>query len=98
MQIFIVIGCIFVLSSVLTLNDYKGPGGLAFRDLYGVWLNLANDTLNADKVIDLSSLTTASTIGEAILECEAVLTDGSSSVRELLNVMRISQEINAGRY
>ncbi|MGY5854494.1 MAG: PKD domain-containing protein, partial [Candidatus Thorarchaeota archaeon] len=82
---------------VLTLNDYKGPRGLALRELYGVWLNLANDALNADTVIDLGNLTTAGTVGEAIIECEAVLMVGSSSVRDLLNVMRICQEINAGR-
>jgi hypothetical protein len=82
----------------LILDDYKGPKGLAIRDLYGVWLNLANDAVNADTAIDLGSLTSAGTVGEAILECELVLMVEGASAQDLLNVMRICQEINSGRY
>ncbi len=84
--------------SVLILDDYKGPRGLAMRELYGVWLNLANDALTSDTVIDLGNLTTAGTVGEAIIECESVLSDGGASAKDLLDVMRICQEINSGRY
>ncbi|MFW9965094.1 MAG: Ig-like domain-containing protein, partial [Candidatus Sifarchaeia archaeon] len=84
--------------SVLVMNDYKGPEGLTLRELYGVWLNIANDALTSDTIIDLSNLTTAGTLGEAILECEAIMLDSTVSAREFLNVMRICQELNSGRF
>jgi hypothetical protein len=84
--------------SVLILDDYKGPKGLALRDLYGVWLNLANDALTSDTIIDLGDLTTAGTVGEVILECESILLIEGASAKKLLKIMRICQEINAGRY
>jgi len=84
--------------SILVMDDFKGPRGLALRELYAVWLNLANDALTADTEIDLGGLTQVGTIGDAILECEAILLDQSASVQELLRAMRVCQEINAGRY
>ena len=84
--------------SVLIMDNYKGPSGLAVRELYSVWLNLANDAITADTEIDLAKLTSAGTVGAAILECEAVMFASSVSMPEILNILRICQEINAGRY
>jgi hypothetical protein len=61
-------------------------------------LNLANGGIFADTEIDLEDLTTASTIREAILECEAILLDENVPIQDLLRVIRIGQELNAGRY
>ncbi|MFW9944932.1 MAG: hypothetical protein ACFFB7_08035, partial [Candidatus Sifarchaeia archaeon] len=84
--------------SILVMDDFRGPRGLALRELYAVWLNLANDALTADTEIDLGGLTQVGTMGDAILECEAILLNQSASAQELLRAMRICQEINAGRY
>ncbi|MFX1484012.1 MAG: hypothetical protein ACFFCP_12605, partial [Promethearchaeota archaeon] len=84
--------------SILTLDEYKGPQGLALRELYTLWLNLANDALISNTVIDLGDLSTAGTVGEAILECEQIMLEPGNSARDFLIVLRICQEINAGRY
>ena len=84
--------------SILAMDNNKGPEGLALRELLGVWLNLANDALLLETGIDLSHLTTATIVEEAILECEILLLDPTSSARDFMKVMRICQELNAGRF
>jgi len=84
--------------SVLVMDDYKGHRGKALRELYGVWLNLANDALTADTEITLTDLTSAGTVGEALIECETVLLDSTASKNDLKTVKKICSHINAGRY
>jgi hypothetical protein len=84
--------------SILIMHDVKGLEGMALRELYTVWLNLANSALTRETQIDLGDLTTAGTVGQAILECEGVLNDISAGKQEILRVMRICLEINCGRY
>jgi peptide/nickel transport system substrate-binding protein len=84
--------------SILEIDEIKGTAGIALRELYAIWLNLANNAFMEDTVVHLSKLTDAITIGEAILECESILQNPSAVVKEIIRVMRIGQEINAGRY
>jgi ABC-type transport system substrate-binding protein len=80
--------------STLTLNDIKGPEGLADRELYTLWLNLANNALSADTEVDLGKLSRAGTVGEAIIECEFLLFNDSASNKDFLRAMRICLSIN----
>ncbi|TFG31102.1 hypothetical protein EU528_06980 [Candidatus Thorarchaeota archaeon] len=84
--------------SILLVDTISGHLGKAMGEVYGVWLNLANDALTADTEIDLTDLTTAGTVGEALIECEAILLDPSSSDDDLKNVEKICSEINAEKY
>ncbi len=82
--------------AVLKLETTKGVRGLAMRELYGVWLNLANDALTSDTNVDLGDLSTAGTVGEVILECEAILLDQDATLEDLRRVMKICSSVNSG--
>jgi len=83
---------------VLRMVSEKGLRGLAARELYGVWLNLANDALTAGTEIDLENLTASCSVGEAILECEAILMDSLASVEDLVRIKNICISINHGNF
>jgi peptide/nickel transport system substrate-binding protein len=84
--------------SVLSVENTPGAIGLALRELYAAWLNVANGAFNEDTPVYLNKLASAANVGNAIAECEAIVADTSSSIRELIRATRICQELNAGRY
>ncbi|MFX1603303.1 MAG: ABC transporter substrate-binding protein [Promethearchaeota archaeon] len=84
--------------AILSFDSTKGVVGLAKRELYALWLNLANRALTADTTVDLGSLTEASDIRGVILQCESIMTSMSPPTSEVVRVVRICSGVNVGRF
>lgn len=83
---------------VLLMNWREGLAGLAERQLYALWLNLANDAITAGTEIDLVWLTDSTTVGEVIVECEAIVQDSEASNADLIRANLMCLFINMGWY
>ena len=83
---------------ILSMDSTKGVEGLAKRELYTLWLNLAHRAFTADTQVDLGHLTEATVIREVFSECELIMTNITSPRPDMVWVVRICVEINNGRF
>ena len=84
--------------TVLREDDSYGDRAKAIRELYALWLNVANEALTADTSIDIAKLTDSGTVGEAIIECEGILLDSNSTKKDYKRVEDICGAINKGKF
>lgn len=66
------------------------------RQGLALWLNIISGRLPASTPVDLAPLTTAMTVGEAVLEVDATICNPSASKTELENSKDIAETLNLG--
>ncbi|MFW9799467.1 MAG: ABC transporter substrate-binding protein, partial [Candidatus Thorarchaeota archaeon] len=83
--------------AILSMDSTNGVDGLAKRELYALWLNLADRALTADTVVDLGRLTEATLIREVLVECELTMTGTTAPRFDVVRVVRICLNVNTGK-
>jgi hypothetical protein len=86
------IGC----DTLLFSGSQKLMRPKAERQSLGLWLNIVSGRLPYGTMIDLGSLTSAMTVGEAVMEIEAILCDSSATKEELEIAKSIAEALNLG--
>jgi hypothetical protein len=79
---------------LLSLDGTNGVEGLARRELFTFWLNLANRALTADSAMDFGQLSNAKTVRGALLECEEIMNNPDATIQYYTRIVRICLKVN----
>ncbi|MHA1904363.1 MAG: ABC transporter substrate-binding protein [Candidatus Thorarchaeota archaeon] len=80
--------------AILSLDGTNGVEGLARRELFTFWLNLANRALTADSAMDFGQLSNAKTVRGALLECEEIMNNPDATIQYYTRIVRICLKVN----
>ncbi len=77
-------------------EDHSNMTQKAKQQLLALWLNVVSGKLGLNTLLNLTALTTAVTVGAAIIEIEQIILNSSSNRSELERAKDIADKINNG--